>query len=78
VVLMSHLQGDDHKLNTLYAKLLWRRAELLVNLRRRDINAVAADLLRHRRLDARGIRAAIDRAYGFKPVAIKRATAQGV
>jgi hypothetical protein len=69
--LMSHLEGPDYKCNRLYDRLLWRRAELLVDLRWRDINAVAKALLRHRTLNAREVNAAIDRAHGFKPVSVR-------
>jgi Peptidase family M41 len=59
MVLMAHLQGPDFKYNNLYSKLLWRRAELLVDSRWREINAVADALIEHRRLDSKAIEAVI-------------------
>jgi hypothetical protein len=58
-MLMAHLQGPDDKYNTLYSKLLWRRAELLVDFRWPEINAVAEALIEHRTLDADALEAAI-------------------
>jgi len=74
-VLMSHLQGNDDKYNTLYAKLIWRRAELLVEHRWKDICAVADALLEHRTLYQAGICAAILRAHRAPPERPKRSTA---
>jgi|SRR5579883_2758856 len=76
--LMARLQGTDAEYNRLYAALLWRRAELIVDLRWKDINAVADALLAHRTLDLDGVRAAIDSAYGLKPLALNRAGTHGV
>jgi hypothetical protein len=58
-LLMGSLQGPDDEYNTLYAKLLWRRAELLVDFRWSEINAVADALLEHRTLDWDALEAAI-------------------
>jgi hypothetical protein len=60
--MFSYLESDDDEYNRLYGKLLWRRAELLVQLRWPEINAVADELVRHRTLDLDGVRAAIERA----------------
>jgi ATP-dependent Zn protease len=49
--LLSHLQVPDDKCNVLYAKLLWRRAECLVEHHWKDICAVAKALLERRTLD---------------------------
>jgi hypothetical protein len=68
---LDHLAGPDRKHFELYQRLLWRRAELLVAIRWRDISAVAADLMRARTLDNEGVKAAIDRAYGFKPLNLR-------
>jgi hypothetical protein len=64
--LFSHLDTHDDEYNRLYAKLLWRQAQLLVDLRWREINAVADDLVQHRTLNADGVRAAIHRSLGVK------------
>lgn len=63
---MLHLQGEDDKYNILYAKLVWRRAELLVEHRWKDICAVADGLLEHRTLDQAGVYAVILRAHRRK------------
>jgi hypothetical protein len=67
---LIRIGGADQKARELYSALLWRRAELLVDLRWKEIQAVAADLLEHRRLTARGVKSAIDRALGLKPVVL--------
>ena len=69
---LAHLEDNDKKCNDLYKKLLWRRAELLVNRRWKDIQAVAAALLKHRTIDADGIRSAIDSAYGLESLVLSR------
>ncbi len=56
----------DHEYNRLYHKLLWRRAELLVDLRWREIEAVADELMQKRTLDQEGVRAAIFKALGIE------------
>jgi hypothetical protein len=56
---LSYLQGADDKYNTLHEKLLWRGAELLVDSRWREINAVADALLEHRTLNTKAVKTAI-------------------
>jgi hypothetical protein len=75
--LFSRIQGADDRAAILYGKLLHRRAQLLVDLRWKDIEAVADALLEHKTLDAEGVRAAIDRTHGFKPLAFGRVGVPG-
>lgn len=68
--LFGRIQGEDDEAATLYGRLLWRRAQRLVELRWKDIGAVAQALLEHKRLDAAGVDTAICRAHGLKPLTL--------
>jgi hypothetical protein len=57
----------DKNYSALYSNLLWRRAELIVDHEWKAVEAVAAELLKHRTLKPDEVRAAIDRAHGLKP-----------
>jgi len=75
--LFWHITSADEKARNLQSALLWRRAELLVEQHWKSILAVADALLEHKTLDADGVRAAVDRAHGLKPLALGRVAARG-
>src|ERR1019366_5017556 len=59
--------GPDQEYMERYHGLLWRRAELLIDYHWEEIQAVAADLLKHGTLDEAAVRAAIYRTHGITP-----------
>jgi ATP-dependent Zn protease len=77
VELFGQIQGEDDEAAKLYGRLLRRRAEILVELRWKDIVAVADALLEHKTLDAEGVRAAIHRAHGVEPLSFERGVRGG-
>jgi hypothetical protein len=70
--LFTHIDHPDKKVRNLQISLLWRRTECLVDTHWKGIQAVADALLKHKTLDAQGVRAAIDRTHGFKPLVLGR------
>jgi hypothetical protein len=71
--LFTHIDSPDQKYRNLYAALLWRRAELIVETRWKDIRAVAAALLKQRMLDRKAVSNVIDSANGLKPMSFSSA-----
>jgi hypothetical protein len=65
--LFSHIDSHDEKARNLQVALLWRRTQLLVELRWKEIQAVAAALLRRKTLKADDIREVVKEALGLKP-----------
>ena len=66
-MLFGHICGADAKYQLLYSKLLWRRAELVVDLHWREVQYLAAALLKHKSLDADQVRDEIGLSHGLKP-----------
>ncbi len=69
-MLMDPLQCSDKRYNSLYERLLWRRAELLVDERWHEINAVADALLSHGMLDLKELEETILSAFVNRPKAV--------
>lgn len=67
--------GEDAKAQLLYDKLLWRRAELLVQHQWKNITAVANALLERQKLDRDEIKQVILDAHGIKPFKLGEAAA---
>jgi hypothetical protein len=70
--LLSCIDHPDQKVRDLHMKLLWRKAECLVEFRWKEIQAVADALLKHKRLDATHVAAVIDKVHGLKPITFKQ------
>ena len=66
-LLFSHICGADGKYQLLYSKLLWRRAELMVELHWKEVQHLAAALLKSKTLDANEVRDEIALSHGLKP-----------
>jgi len=70
--LMVRIQDPDPEGARLYGRLLHGRAQVLVKNHWKDIVAVAEALLKHKRLDADGVNAVIERVHGVKPLERER------
>lgn len=70
--LFWHIASADEKTRNLHLALLWRRTEVLVEVRWKDIQAVAAALLKHGTLDADEVAVTIAEANGLRPFTLKQ------
>jgi hypothetical protein len=66
--IFHQLAGEDVKYNALYSRLLWRRAELLVERRWKEIRTVASVLMEKSTISHDVLRATIGKALGLKPL----------
>jgi hypothetical protein len=69
-LLLDRIGGHDAKHRDLYGKLLWRRSECLVEQRWKEVQHLAAVLLKHETLDANRVRDEIGRSHGLEPYKI--------
>jgi hypothetical protein len=70
-LLFTHISSSDEKCRSLYWRLLWRRAEVLVETHWKEVRHLALALLKHKTLDSERVGDEIRRSRGVKLISIE-------